>query len=119
MNPDQIPTRVFLERSDAEAALRTLAAAGMRGRIMTDPPPGWRMGGSLPFTLWVDREDHGRADELLRQNDPPPLLCERCHGEPATVHLTIIRDGISTTSNFCRECSPEGPAHLDPDKQMD
>jgi hypothetical protein len=106
---EPFPIRSFLERSDAEAAMQVLADAGIRGEIRTEPPPGWRMGGDLPFTVWVDGDDRDRAIAVLRQHDPPPLLCERCRTKSATVHVTTIIEGISTTSNFCAKCAPVVP----------
>src|SRR5262245_7273100 len=32
------------------------------------------------------------------------MLCERCHREPATYHITYILDGQFTKANYCNQC---------------
>ena len=98
MSANLLPVRAYLNRADAEAALRTLEASGIRGKLTDE------LGGDLPFMLQVAAADHDRAVEILRRGDPAAPLCERCKRNPATMHLTMIVDGHSTTSNFCREC---------------
>ncbi len=98
MSANLLPVRAFLTRADAEVALRTLEASGIHGKLTSE------LGGDLPFMLLVAPDKHPESLEILRQSDPPTPLCERCKRIPATMHLTMIVDGCSTTANFCREC---------------
>lgn len=98
MSDDHLPVRAFLTRADAANASRMLEAGGIHGKVTAD------LGGDLPFMLLVAPEHHERAIEILRRDDPPTPLCERCKMNPATMHLTMIVDGCSTTANFCQAC---------------
>jgi hypothetical protein len=93
-----LPVRAFLTRADADVALRLIESSGIYGKITSE------LGGDLPFMLLVAPDKHEKAVGMLRQNDPPTPLCERCGRKVATVHLTMIVDGCSTAANFCRGC---------------
>ncbi|MBL9138918.1 MAG: hypothetical protein JNK85_23820 [Verrucomicrobiales bacterium] len=84
--------------------MRKLEAAGIHGKLTAE------LGADLPFMLLVAPDQHQKSVEILRQTDSPASLCERCKRKPATVHLTMIVDGCSTTANFCRDCyeTPRG-----------
>ena len=98
MSGDLLPVRAFLTRADAAKASRMLETGGIHGKVTAE------LGGDLPFMLLVAPEHHERAVEILRRDDPPTPLCERCKRNPATMHLTMIVDGHSTTANFCSDC---------------
>lgn len=114
MITDPFPVRSYREAGDARADWRVLEAAGIQGEVRTESPPGWRLGGDLPFTIWVHRRDLDRAIALLRASAPPPALCDRCQNRPATVHVTEIRDASSRRADLCVECYREIPGSKEP-----
>ena len=103
----------FREISDAEEFQDNLKKEGIASTIRKadDQPPGW---GPSPeeegFDLWVAWADYERADKVVQaqaQNDlQNRMLCERCHENDATYHLTFIQKGgaAAIVRNLCEAC---------------